>query len=168
MAEFKDKLIEAYFTNNEKSTICAVYKGTDDKGKEVAVEHHLTVDPDEYYYQELMKEVDIEEIEEHTQKRLEVYTENLKKLVKKWSMAEPKDWDPKQVDTIVNHRLMKFVFDWDKDDKQLQEMMFRMKLRIFEKDSVKDSKNADGKAMIRKAEEPIDVLIAYARVIGKI
>ncbi len=168
MAEFKDKLIEAYFTNNEKSTICAIYKGTNDKGKDVAVEHHLVVDPDDYYYQELMKELTIEEIEEHTQKRLEVYTENLKKLVKKWALAEPTDWDPKSVDKIVNHRMIKFVFDWDKDDKQMQELMFRMKLRIFEKESVKDSKNQDAKALIRKAEEPIDVLIAYARVIGKI
>lgn len=168
MAEFKDKIIEAYFTNNEKSTMCAVYRSTDEKGKEIAVEHHLTVDPDDYYYQELMKELTIEEIEEHTQKRLNVFTEDLKKLVKRWSMAEPKDWDPKSVDKVVNHRMIKFIFDFDKDDKQQQELMFRMKLRIFEKDAVKDSKNQDAKGLIRKAEEPVDVILAYARCVGKL
>ena len=46
--------------------------------------------------------------------------------------------------------------------------MFRMKLRIFESEAVKNSTNADGKTMIRKAEEPIEVLMAYAETIGKL
>ena len=48
----------------------------------------------------------IEEIEEHTQKRLEVYTENLKKLVKRWAGGDIKEWDPKSVDKVVNNRLI--------------------------------------------------------------
>lgn len=163
MAEFKGKVIEAYFSNNEKDTICVMWNNN-----ETLEEFYVTVDPDAYYFQELLKEVSMKEIEEHTQKRLDTYTDNLQKLVKKWSMAEPKDWDPKSVDKIVNHRIMKLLFEFDKDDKQQQELMFRMKLRIFESEAVKNSTNADGKTMIRKAEEPIEVLMAYAETIGKL
>ena len=60
------------------------------------------------------------------------------------------------------------ICDFDKDDKVQQELMFRLKLRIFEQDAVKNSKNADGKSMIRKAEEPIEVLMAYAETVGKL
>ena len=83
-------------------------------------------------------------------------------------MAEPKDWDPKSVDKIVNQRIMNLLFKFDKDDKTQQEIMFRMKLKIFESEAVKNSTNADGKTMIRKAEEPIEVLMAYAETIGKL
>ena len=79
-----------------------------------------------------------------------------------------KDIDPKSIDKRVSSRIVQLVCDFDKDDKVQQELMFRLKLRIFEQDAVKNSKNADGKAMIRKAEEPIEVLIAYAETIGKL
>ena len=168
MAEFKGKLIEAYFSNNEKDTICAVYN-TDTPDGPISTDFYINVDPNEYYYQELLKEMTIEEIEEHTQKRLEVYTENLKKLVKRWAGGDIKEWDPKSVDKVVNTRLINFFFDFDKDDKVQQEIMFRMKLRIFEKDEVKNAKNKDAeKSDIRKAESPLDVILSYATVIDKL
>ena len=68
MAEFKGKLIEAYFSNNEKDTICAVVN-TDTPDGPRATDFFINVDPNEYYYQELLKEMTIEEIEKHTQKR---------------------------------------------------------------------------------------------------
>ena len=169
MAEFKGKLIEAYFSNNEKDTICAVFN-TDTPDGPRATDFYINVDPNEYYYQELLKEMTIEEIEEHTQKRLEVYTENLKKLVKRWTDGGTiKEWDPKSVDKVVNNRLINFFFDFNKDDKIQQELMFRMKLRIFEKDEVKDAKGKDAeKSDIRKAETPLDVILSYATVINKL
>ena len=80
-----------------------------------------------------------------------------------------KEWDPKSVDKVVNNRLIKFFFDFDKDDKVQQELMFRMKLRIFEKDEVKNAKDKDAeKSDIRKAETPLDVILSYATVINKL
>jgi hypothetical protein len=44
-----------------------------------------------------------------------------------------------------------------------------MKLRIFEKDEVKDAKDKDAeKSDIRKAETPLDVILSYATVINKL
>ena len=62
MAEFKGKVIEAYFSNNEKDTICVMWNNN-----ETLEEFYVTVDPDAYYFQELLKEVSMKEIEEHTQ-----------------------------------------------------------------------------------------------------
>ena len=69
-----------------KDTICAVFN-TDTPDAPRATDFYINVDPNEYYYQELLKEMTIEQIEEHTQKRLETYTENLKKLVKGGQMV---------------------------------------------------------------------------------
>ncbi len=167
MAEFSGKIIEAYFSNNEKDTICIMWNN-DASGKEVLEEFYVQTDPDNAYFKSLLKEVSLEEIEEQTQKRAVVYMEEIKRLAKRWSLSEPKDIDPKSIDKRVGTRIIKLICDFDKDDKELQELMFRLKLRIFEQDAVKNSKNADGKAMIRKAEEPIEVLMAYAETIGKL
>ena len=167
MAEFSGKIIEAYFSNSEKDTICIMWNN-DASGKEVLEEFYVKTDPDNHYFKALLKEIPLEEIEEHTQKRAVVYMEELKRIAKRWSLSVAKDIDPKSIDKRISSRIIQLVCDFDKDDKALQELMFRLKLRIFEQDAVKNSKNADGKAMIRKAEEPIEVLMAYAETIGKL
>ena len=83
-------------------------------------------------------------------------------------LSEPKDIDQKSIDKRVSSRIVQLICDFDKDDKVQQELMFRLKLRIFEQDAVKNSKNVAGKSMIRKAEEPIEVLMSYAETIGKL
>lgn len=167
MAEFSGKIIEAYFSNNEKDTICIMWNN-DAGGKETLEEFYIKADPDNHYFKALLKEIPLEEIEEHTQKRAVVYMEEIKRLAKRWSFSEAKDIDPKSIDKVVSTRIVNLICNFDKDDKVQQELMFRLKLRLFEKDAVKDSKNVDGKSMIRKAEEPIEVLMAYAETIGKL
>tara|TARA_B100001094_G_scaffold239399_1_gene234925 strand:+ start:320 stop:841 length:522 start_codon:yes stop_codon:yes gene_type:complete len=167
MAEFSGRVIEAYFSNNDKDTICVMWNNNA-SGKEVVEEFYLKTDPDNHYFKELLKDIPLEEIEEHTQKRAVVYMEEMKRLAKRWSFSEPKNIDPKSVDKRVNSRIVDLICDFDKKDKGQQELMFRLKLRLFEQDIVKNSKNTDGKAMIRKAEEPIEVLMAYAETIGKL
>ena len=83
MAEFKGKLIERIFLIMKKTPSVLFLILTHQKPR--ATDFYINVDPNEYYYQELLKEMTIEQIEEHTQKRLETYTENLKKLVKRWA-----------------------------------------------------------------------------------
>ena len=100
MAEFKGKVIEAYFSNNEKDTICIMWRN----GEELN-EFYIPVDPDAYYFKTLIEEIPLEEIEEHTQKRAKIYMEELKRLVKRWSLSEPKDIDQKSIDKIVNQRI---------------------------------------------------------------
>ncbi len=163
MAEFKGKVIEAYFTNNSKDTICVMWNNN-----EKLDEFYLPVDPDAYYFKTLIEEIPLEEIEEHTRKRAEVYKDELKRLVKRWSMSEPKDWDPKQMYNMMNNRIADFITKYDPNDKNQSELLFRIKLNLFEADAVKNSDNADGKSMLRKADTPLEAFLSYAEIIGKL
>ena len=163
MAEFKGKVIEAYFSNNDKDTICIMWRN----GEELN-EFYIPVDPDAYYFKTLIEEIPLEEIEEHTQKRAQVYMEEIKRLAKRWSLQEPKDLDQKSIDKIVNQRIENVITKFDPEDKIQSELLFRIKLRLFDTDDVKNSKNVDGKSMLRKAKNPLDAILAYAEVVGKL
>lgn len=163
MAEFKGKIIEAYFTNNEKDTICIMWRN----GEELS-EFYIPVDPDAYYFKTLIEEIPLEEIEEHTQKRQKVIMEDMRELVRRFALSEPKDLDQKSIDKIVNQRIENVITKFDPKDKIQSELLFRIKLRLFDTDDVKNSKNVDGKSMLRKAENPLDAILAYAEIIGKL
>ena len=79
MAEFSGKIIEAYFSNSEKDTICIMWNN-DAGEKETLEEFYCKTDPDNHYFKALLKEIPLEEIEEHTQKRAVVYMEELKRI----------------------------------------------------------------------------------------
>ena len=54
----------------------------DASGKETLEEFYIKTDPDNHYFKALLKEIPLEEIEKHTQKRAEVYMQELKDLLK--------------------------------------------------------------------------------------
>ena len=45
--------------------------------------------------------------------------------------------------------------------------LFKLKLKIFERDEVKDSDDKNKKAEIRKAKTPLEVLVAYKKILDK-
>ena len=58
---------------------------------------------------------------------------------------------------------MEFIINYD--PKKQAEQLFSLKLKIFEKDQVKDYNDNDIKAKIRQAKTPLDVLLAYKEII---
>ena len=56
MAEFSGRVIEAYFSNNDKDTICVMWNNNA-SGKEVVEEFYLKTDPDNHYFKVLIKEL---------------------------------------------------------------------------------------------------------------
>jgi 23S rRNA maturation mini-RNase III len=57
------------------------------------------------------------------------------------------------------------MINFDPDDARQKEELFKLKLKIFEENSVRNSKSSDkfknAKTFIRKAETPLDVLLGY-------
>jgi len=53
------------------------------------------------------------------------------------------------------------------DPKKQAEQLFSLKLKIFEKDVIKDSNDNDTKTVIRQAKTPLDVLLAYREILEK-
>ena len=63
-------------------------------------------------------------------------------------------------DNIIN-----FLSEFDNTDADQKEQLFKLKLKIFEQDVVKDSGSDDkyknAKTFIRKADNPMDALLGY-------
>ena len=61
--------------------------------------------------------------------------------------------------------VMEFVINYD--PKKQAEDLFSLKLKIFEKDIVKDFPDSAVKTRIRQAKTPLEVLFAYKEIIEK-
>jgi len=63
-------------------------------------------------------------------------------------------------DVIIN-----FISEFDNTDADQKEQLFKLKLKIFEQDVVKDSGSDDkfknAKTFIRKVDNPMDALLGY-------
>ena len=57
------------------------------------------------------------------------------------------------------------IFDFDPEVPEHKEQLFKLKLKMFEQDAVKNSKARTKKTTIRKAETPVEAIAAYASFI---
>ena len=57
------------------------------------------------------------------------------------------------------------LFDFDAENADHKEVLFKLKLKIFEQESVKNSKKRKAKTEIRKAENPLEAIRAYATLL---
>ena len=76
--------------------------------------------------------------------------------------------DPQSIDKIVNTRISNILTNFKSKDKIQGELLFRLKLSLFEDERVKNSKNADEKSKLRKAEDPLEAFMAFAVLIGRL
>jgi hypothetical protein len=61
--------------------------------------------------------------------------------------------------------VIEFVLNYN--SKTQAEDLFSLKLKIFEKDIVKDFGDNDVKSRIRQAKTPLEVLLAYKEIVEK-
>ena len=55
------------------------------------------------------------------------------------------------------------VFEWDENNEEQKEALFQLKLKMFDMKHVQDSKKKAAKTNLRKAQTPLDVLVAYSK-----
>ena len=60
---------------------------------------------------------------------------------------------------------LEILFDFDETDEKHKETLFKLKLKMFEQESVKKSKSKTGKADIRKAKTPVEAVKAFSKFI---
>ena len=156
MAIFSGKIIEAYYTNPEKTSIEVIYK----EG-EKAVAYHLEHRHNSKDYEDLTKEYSLEKIVNTTTQRLNNYRQQLNQVVSDYQQKALKKAEDKLNETRNN--LFTPLIDFDTNDKNHQEFMFTLKLKIFDLDKVKNSKDEDTKTVIRNAKTPIEILNAFSK-----
>ena len=58
---------------------------------------------------------------------------------------------------------LNIVFDFDPENNDHKEVLFKLKLKMFEQEEVKSSRKRTAKTEIRKAETPAEAIKAYAK-----
>jgi len=155
MAIFSGKIIEAYYANPDNTAIEIIYE----EGKR-AINHYLPVDNGHPDFQDLVDEYPLSKIADATVNRNKQVFKQLDRLVEAKVKQKVEDKSLQNFDSVIE-----FVIDYD--PKKQAEDLFSLKLKIFEKDIVKDSTDTGSKTKIRQAKTPLDVLLAYKDIIKK-
>ena len=144
MAIFSGKIIEAYYTDQEKSTIEVIYK----EG-EKAFSHYLKHDNSHPDFQDLIKEYDIEALTNTTIKRLNNYRKQLKDTISDFQQQalEKVETELKDVRDLFFNSMMSF----NTEDQKHLEILFTFKLKAFNTIKIKNSINEDLKTQLRSA-----------------
>ena len=154
MAEFSGNIIEAYYTNPEHNSIEIIFK----KG-EKAFNYHMNVNYDHPDFKEFIKEYSLEKVQQTTNQRLKNYKENVEKAIEKYknneyvSKTELEQTKKKIADDFIN-----FLINFNENNKEQIDLLFNLKLKVFDLDKVKSSKNEEAKTKIRKSVNPYEVI----------
>ena len=155
MAIFTGKIIEAYYADADKKTIEIIYQD----GKK-AINHYLPVDNSHTDFKDLIREYSQARISETTVKRNKKYLNQLNRVV------EGRMKTVQNIKPIAGFDgIMDFILDYSQ--KKHAEKLFDLKIKIFDKEEVKNFDGNDEKKAIRQASNPLDVLIAYRDIVEK-
>jgi len=151
MAIFTGKIIEAYFTNSENDTVEVIYK---DGAK--AVNHYLKVDFTDDDFKDLISEYDTDKIAEATIQRNRKYAQQLSDMVDAGIKVKTDVKAQISVEELVNKLLV-----FDSKDEEAKEILFTLKIQVFEQQKVKESTNNELKSRLRSAKTPVELLSVY-------
>ena len=144
MAIFSGKIIEAYYTDQQKSTIEVIYK----EGEQ-AFSHYLKHDNSHPDFEDLIKEYDVEALTSATINRLNNYRKQLKDTISDYQQKSLQ----KVEDELKSVRDLFFssMLNFNVEDQKHLEILYTFKLKAFDTDKIKNSVNEDLKTQLRSA-----------------
>jgi len=151
MAIFSGKIIEAYFANSENNTVEVIYND----GKK-AVNHYLPVDFNNKDFKDLLEEHDTDKIAEATIARNRRYAQQLSDIVDSGIKAKT---DLKQKISVED--FTKKILFFDPKDDEANEILFSLKIQVFEIDKIKNCQDNEYKSRLRSAKTPVELLTVY-------
>jgi len=170
MAIFDGCISDAYFLNPENTVVEVVYGPNESGGYNTYVVEVDFANPD---FKSLLKERSLSQIEEGTKERLthqsrvfrqavdqayEKAFHNLNLFKTNEAMKEVLDQD------VIKSRVLSAVLDETSDTKD--EDLFKLKLAIFELEEVKQCKDRQLKASVRKSETKLKTLVLLDRILS--
>lgn len=156
MAIFSGNIIEAYYANSENNTVEVIYK----QG-EKAINHYLKVDYKNQDFKDLIEEYDTDKIAASTIARNRNYAKQLSDMVDQGIKAKT---DVKQKVSIEEY--IDSMLNFNSSDKQSAEVLFALKVKVFENDKVKSCEDKDLKASLRSAKTPVDLISIFKKING--
>lgn len=156
MAIFSGNIIEAYYANSENDTVEVIYK----QGNK-AINHYLKVDFNNQDFKDLIKEYDTDKIAESTIARNRNYAKQLSDLVDAGIKSKT---DVKQKVSI--EEFIDSMLNYNSSNKECAEMLFALKVKLFENDKVKNSTNKELKSKMRSSKNPIEAISLFKELNG--
>lgn len=153
------KLIEAHFINNERTQIEVYWQNKDD---EVRVEYCQADESDEVYTW-LLTQMSIDDLHEATALHIREQDAIYREAVIEVAKADGLMFDKRTGMTETAELFTDALFNFD-EDKQ-KELLFQIKLRVFEMDAVKNTKKTASKTKIRKAKTILEVVNEVSKLI---
>ena len=158
---WSDKITDYYYSNPELDTVAVLWTSPDD---DTVREHYIKVDEADEQWRDFLKEVSYEDIDKRTQVRHEDFREQFRVAFRDYAANHEDDFTTDNNKSFENV-IFNFLTVYDKDDPEQKEQIFKLKLKIFEQDIVKNAKKDDkfknAKTFIRKAKTPMEVLLGY-------
>ena len=166
MAHFSGKIINAYYTNSEHNTVCVMWSDG-----ELAREHYVVVDENDTQFQELLEEWSYDSLDQATQQFNDNVSQEFKDAFERYAIRNnlygysedgsvPQSQDD---DEVLRGDLETLILNFDEENIEQKEQLFKLKLKLFEEDVVKSSKKRTAKTDLRKAETPVEAIAAYAK-----
>ena len=163
---FSGRIVEAYYSNPELNTVAVMW--TDGEKNR---EYYINVDEEDDQFQALLKEWSYESLDECTRNRNEATRQEFRDAFHRYATEQGlyTHGNPeyqKQKETIVEKEVMvgnteELLFAYDLENNQHKEELFKLKLKIFEQDVVRNSTAKTKKTAVRKAETPVEAISAY-------
>jgi len=159
---WSDKITDYYYSNPEYDTVAVMWTDPEDG---LVREHYIKVDETDEQWRDFNKEVSYEDIDKRTQVRHEQFREEFRDAFRDWAGRNEDDINSIDNNKSLEDVIINFISEFDNTDADQKEQLFKLKLKIFEQEIVKNSKSADkfknAKTFIRKSENPFDVLLGY-------
>jgi len=164
MAVFSEKIINAYYSNPEHDTVCVLWSD----GK-IAREHFLLVDETDDQFNSLLEEWSYESLDQSTAAKIDnekqIFRNSFENYARDNNLygydQEGNEPDQKDKEEIILLNIEDLIFNFDDEDSQNKEELFKLKLKFFDRDEVKNSKAKKKKADLRKSTSPLEAISIY-------
>ena len=154
---FSGRIVEAYYSNPELNTV-AVMWSDGEKNRE----YYINVDEEDDQFQALLKEWSYESLDECTRNRNEATRQEFRDAFHQYATEHNlyQHGDP-DYQKEEKQSSLDIIFDFDPENFVHKEDLFKLKLKMFEQDAVKNSKAKTKKTAVRKAKTPAEAISAY-------
>ena len=148
------RFITAYFTNNERTVVESLWSNNE-LGTIRTFE--LVAEEDNPHWIELLKHITIDELHERTYKFIRERNEDYEEEVIRIARERNLIYDVDTINSNVSVAIAKTLFK-DFDAENDKEALFMFKLGLFEVPEIKEAKNKELKAKLRKANTIVEAL----------
>ena len=154
MAIFSNKIKEVSFLNVDKTLIEVLYNENNN-----TVSYLIPVDFQNSDFKEIITEIDLEQIEKNTKDKRKVYKQQLKTYLN--NVTDALRYQAENSDEKFLERLEKFLFEFNEKD---DELLFKLKLKMFESTRLKSCNDTEKKSKIRTATTPVQLIKEFENI----